>query len=32
MLFFGDPIMITDTVLASPDFAGIHYTGSTFCI
>ena len=22
--------MITDTVLASPDFAGIHYTGSTF--
>ena len=25
----GDPIMITDTVLASPDFAGIHYTGST---
>ena len=27
---FGDPVMITDTVLASPDFAGIHYTGSTF--
>ncbi len=26
---FGNPIMITDTVLASPDFAGIHYTGST---
>ncbi|WBL26522.1 L-glutamate gamma-semialdehyde dehydrogenase [Zunongwangia sp. HGR-M22] len=25
----GDPEMITDTVLASPDFAGIHYTGST---
>jgi len=25
----GDPVMITDTVLASPDFAGIHYTGST---
>jgi 1-pyrroline-5-carboxylate dehydrogenase len=22
--------MITDTVLASPDFAGVHYTGSTF--
>jgi delta 1-pyrroline-5-carboxylate dehydrogenase len=21
---FGDPVMITDTVLASPDFAGIH--------
>jgi len=27
---FGDPIMVTDTVLASPDFAGVHYTGSTF--
>lgn len=27
---FGDPVMITDTLLASPDFAGIHYTGSTF--
>ena len=27
---FGDPIMITDTILASPDFAGVHYTGSTF--
>ena len=27
---FGDPAMITDTVLASRDFAGIHYTGSTF--
>jgi len=27
---FGNPVMITDTVLASPDFAGIHYTGSTF--
>ena len=26
---FGDPIMITDTVLASPDFAGLHFTGST---
>jgi 1-pyrroline-5-carboxylate dehydrogenase len=25
----GDPVMITDTVLASRDFAGIHYTGST---
>jgi 1-pyrroline-5-carboxylate dehydrogenase len=28
-LVMGDPEMITDTVLASPDFAGIHYTGST---
>jgi len=27
---FGDPVMITDTVLASPEFAGVHYTGSTF--
>ncbi|WP_281237956.1 L-glutamate gamma-semialdehyde dehydrogenase [Flavobacterium praedii] len=26
---FGDALMITDTVLASPDFAGIHFTGST---
>lgn len=27
---FGDPVMITDTVLAHPEFAGVHYTGSTF--
>ncbi|TBX69528.1 L-glutamate gamma-semialdehyde dehydrogenase [Flavobacterium silvisoli] len=27
---FGDPIMITDTILKHPDFAGVHYTGSTF--
>ncbi len=27
---FGDPVMITETVLASPDFSGVHYTGSTF--
>ncbi len=26
---FGDPAMITDTIMASPDFAGLHYTGST---
>ncbi|MFQ3173781.1 MAG: 1-pyrroline-5-carboxylate dehydrogenase [Flavobacterium sp.] len=26
---FGDPEMITDTVLASRDFAGVHFTGST---
>jgi 1-pyrroline-5-carboxylate dehydrogenase len=25
----GDPVMITDTVLASPDFSGVHFTGST---
>ena len=29
-MVYGDPVMITDTVLASPDFAGIHFTGSTF--
>lgn len=27
---YGDPIMITNTVLSSPDFAGLHFTGSTF--
>ncbi len=27
---FGDPIMVTETVLASPDFSGLHFTGSTF--
>ncbi|HQW68367.1 MAG TPA: L-glutamate gamma-semialdehyde dehydrogenase [Flavobacterium sp.] len=27
---FGDAAMISDTAFASPDFAGIHYTGSTF--
>lgn len=26
---YGDPVMITDTVLAHEDFAGIHFTGST---
>ncbi|UGU16640.1 L-glutamate gamma-semialdehyde dehydrogenase [Sinomicrobium kalidii] len=26
---YGDPAMITDTILASPDFTGIHFTGST---
>jgi len=25
----GDPAMITDTLLESPDFSGIHFTGST---
>ena len=25
----GDPVMITDTCLASPDFSGLHFTGST---
>ncbi|WP_298418280.1 L-glutamate gamma-semialdehyde dehydrogenase [uncultured Kordia sp.] len=27
---YGDPVMITDTVLDSPDFAGVHFTGSTY--
>lgn len=27
---FGDPVMITNTVLASPEFSGLHFTGSTF--
>ncbi|MFH6604694.1 L-glutamate gamma-semialdehyde dehydrogenase [Maribacter algicola] len=26
---YGDPVMITETILGSPDFAGIHFTGST---
>ncbi len=26
---YGDPVMVTETVLASPDFSGIHFTGST---
>ena len=26
---YGDPVMITKAALESPDFAGIHYTGST---
>ena len=27
---FGDPVMITETILSSPDFSGLHFTGSTF--
>ncbi|MBD0825248.1 L-glutamate gamma-semialdehyde dehydrogenase [Aestuariibaculum marinum] len=27
---FGDPVMISDTVLSHPDFSGLHFTGSTF--
>ncbi|WP_298902273.1 L-glutamate gamma-semialdehyde dehydrogenase [uncultured Psychroserpens sp.] len=27
---FGDPVMITDTVMDSPDFSGLHFTGSTY--
>lgn len=26
---YGDPVMVTETVLASPDFSGLHFTGST---
>jgi len=26
---FGDPVMVSDTVLASLDFSGLHFTGST---
>ncbi len=28
-MIVGDPVMITNTVLSHPDFAGVHYTGST---
>ena len=28
-MVMGDPVMITDTVLNSPDFSGVHFTGST---
>ena len=28
-MIMGDPAMITDILLDSPDFAGIHFTGST---
>jgi 1-pyrroline-5-carboxylate dehydrogenase len=27
---FGDPVMISNTIFDHPDFAGVHYTGSTF--
>lgn len=28
-MIVGDPVMITDTIFAHSDFAGVHYTGST---
>lgn len=28
-MVMGDPVMITDTILDSPDFTGVHFTGST---
>ena len=27
---FGDPVMVTETVLSNSDFSGLHFTGSTF--
>ena len=27
---FGDPVMITNSILSHPDFSGLHFTGSTF--
>ena len=27
---FGDPVMITETILSNPKFSGLHFTGSTF--
>jgi 1-pyrroline-5-carboxylate dehydrogenase len=27
---FGDAVMITNTILSSPDFSGLHFTGSTY--
>ena len=29
-VIYGDPVEITEEVLASPDFSGLHFTGSTF--
>ena len=29
---YGDPVMITETVLASPDFSGIHFYGIYPCV
>ena len=29
-MVMGDPVMITNTVLDSPDFSGLHFTGSTY--
>lgn len=28
-VIYGDPVMVTETILSHPDFAGIHFTGST---
>ena len=29
-VIYGDPVEITNEILASPDFSGLHFTGSTF--
>lgn len=29
-MIYGDPVMISDVMLNSPDFSGLHFTGSTF--
>ncbi|CAL2090892.1 L-glutamate gamma-semialdehyde dehydrogenase [Tenacibaculum sp. 190524A05c] len=29
-VIYGDPVEITEVVLSSPDFAGLHFTGSTY--
>ncbi|TYP99530.1 delta-1-pyrroline-5-carboxylate dehydrogenase [Tenacibaculum adriaticum] len=29
-IIYGDPVEITNVILDSPDFAGLHFTGSTF--
>ncbi|MEZ2415387.1 L-glutamate gamma-semialdehyde dehydrogenase [Muriicola sp. E247] len=28
-VIYGDPVMITETILSHPDFSGLHFTGST---
>ncbi len=28
-MVMGDPVMISDTIFANPDFSGVHFTGST---
>lgn len=29
-MVMGDPVMISENLLSSPDFSGLHFTGSTF--
>ena len=28
-VIYGDPVMVTETILSHPDFSGLHFTGST---